>query len=353
VFFVLIVAIALREVAAREPVRPAYRAALLFGAAATLGSALGFEPLSGLIAAAGFVSLAVGASAIDRVAAGGAWRPILTAFLWSGIFFCALAIVPEVLRRPAALYAFAHGRAIGIFENPNELAEYTLAVAAAGIGAALGDERLRPLGWVSAGVATLTLFATGSRSGEIAFAIGALVLLAGLRPRRGIAALVLAVAVAGLAAGFVLDRRHNPAETDSRLAAWSAGVRTVALFPLTGVGIGAYYRLYPAVRGRDAPGLGDPIAYDPHNFYLSVASETGLLGLGTMGYMIACLVVTLRATLAGAAPAQRRLSLAMGAGLAALACHLIFNGFALSIAIWAVLSALAFGIPRSEEGRAL
>ena len=350
-FLALVLWIAAREVIARRPLSPMYRAGLIFAAAALLGSALGFEPLPGIIGAAGFAALALAGNATLRVAGGGAWRPVLIAFVWSGIFFCAIALIALALRRPAALYAFTHGRAIGIFENPNELAEFALAVCAAGIGMILGGVGPRRLAWSALALGSLTVAASASRSGVIAYAIGALVLLAGLRPRRAIALVVLAVALIGVGIAFTFDRRHNPAENDSRLAAWRAGIATVALFPLTGAGIGAYYRVYPFVRPPDAPGPDDPIAYDPHNFYLSVAAETGLLGLAALGYTIVTFLAELREALAGASIPARRLGIALAAGLAAVACHLIFNGFALSIALWALLAALAVGAARSGYGR--
>lgn len=350
-FLALVLWIAGRELIARRPISPMYRAGLVFAAAALLGSVLGFEPLPGVIAAAGFAALALAGNATLRVASAGAWRPILDAFLWSGIVFCAVALIALALRRPAALYAFAHGRAIGSFENPNELAEFALAVCAAGIGVILADAGRAWTGWAALALGSLTIAATASRSGVVAFAIGAFVLVAALRPRRAVVLLVLAVALLGLGVAFGLDRRHNPAENDSRFAAWRAGIATVALVPLTGVGIGAYYRVYPFVRAPDAPGPTDPIAYDPHNFYLSVAAETGLLGLAALAYAMMRFVGELRAALARASPAARRMGIALAAGLAAIASHLIFNGFALSIALWALLAALAVGVARSGYGR--
>ncbi|MBV8601604.1 MAG: O-antigen ligase family protein [Candidatus Eremiobacteraeota bacterium] len=349
----LLLGVALVEVAKRTPLAPTYRAGVVFGCAALLGSVLGFDPLPGIVAGVAFISVPLWGNALLRIAASepGAWRPYLVVLLWSGIATCAIALVAVAARTPPELYAFAHGRAIGVFENPNELALYALAIAAAGIGAALGDRRLRALGIAALCVATVTLAATGSRAGEAAYAIGAIVMLASLRPRRSVVWLTLLVAVVGIGLAFGLDRRHNPAENDSRLAAWRAGVRTVATFPLTGTGVGAYYRTYPFLRPPDAPGPSDPIAFDPHDFYLSVAAETGLLGLGTMLLAALTFARDVRSALVSAAQPARRIAAALLAGLVAVACHMVFNGFALCIPIWAVLGALAVAVPRSGYGR--
>ncbi|MBV8074322.1 MAG: O-antigen ligase family protein, partial [Candidatus Eremiobacteraeota bacterium] len=296
----LLAFVAAGELVRRATLDPMYRAGLLFAGAVLLASVLGFDPLPGIVASLVFASIPLAANAMLRLASqdAGAWRPFVAALLWSGIISCAIALLAVVTRTPATLYAFAHGRAIGLFENPNELALFALAVCAAAIGAALGDARLRPLGVAALVIATVTLAATGSRAGEAAYAVGAVALLASLRPGRGFVGLTAIVALLGIALAFGLDRRHNPAENDSRLAAWRAGARTVAALPLTGTGVGAYYRTYPYLRAPDAPGPTDPIAFDPHDFYLSVAAETGVLGLAGLAWAVAVFVRQARAALA-------------------------------------------------------
>ena len=348
-FAAVTIAIAIGEIASGEEPVPVARSGLVFAAAVLLSSFLGFDPRPGIAAAIVFGATALAFSASQRAGAEGGWRVMAAAFAWSGIVFCGAALGAMLLRRPPELYAFAHGRAIGIFENPNELAEFALALCAVGIGCVLAGAQ-RALGWCALALGTITIAATGSRSGEVAFGIGALVLLAGLRPRRGIAVLVVCVALAGVIGAFGLDSRRNPAENDTRIAAWRAGVRTAALFPLTGVGVGAYERVYPLVRGLDAPGASEPIGYDPHNFYLSVAAETGLLGLWALIAVAATFLGELRSALSCAGPhgETRRFSLAVGAGLAAIACHLVFNAFAVTVPLFALMAALAVGAARSE-----
>ncbi|MBV8333108.1 MAG: O-antigen ligase family protein, partial [Candidatus Eremiobacteraeota bacterium] len=289
-----------------------------------------------------------------RAAREGAWDAVLTAWLWSGCVTCAIALVALLARWPVSAYAFAHGRAVGIFQNPNELALFALSVLGPAAGALLYNYRGRRLAIVTLVLAVAALFATGSRSGEASFGIGAVALLLALRrsPTRANVLALVVVAAIGIAFAFGFDSRHNPAESDTRVVAWQAGLRTIALFPLTGVGVGAYYRLYPFVRPPDAPSPPDPVAFDPHDFYLSVAAETGLLGLAAFVWTIVLFAREAGAILKSAPETSRRFGLAVLAGLLAIACHLIFNGFAISIVLWSILAALTMGIPRSEHRHA-
>ena len=344
---------ALGEIIERRKPSPAYGAGMIFAAVAIVASVVGFDPVSGIASGVFLAVICLGGSAVYRDVREGAWSHMLAAWLWTGAVLCALALIALVLRQPAMLYAFSHGRAVGIFENPNELALYALAVCAISAAAILSRYSGRTLAVLTFALAFVALLATGSRSGEAAFAIGAValtIMLRGPRTKLQVAALV-AIAVLGIGLGLVFDSRHNPGENDTRLAAWSAGVKTVALFPLTGVGIGGYYRVYPFVRSPDAPGPGDPISYDPHNFYLSVAAETGLLGLAAFIWTIVVFVRESRNALALASEDGRRFGIVTLAGLLAIACHLVFNGFVLAIVLWVVMAALMLGIARSEYGR--
>ncbi len=61
-----------------------------------------------------------------------------------------------------------------------------------------------------------------------------------------------------------------------RLAHWQAALGMLNDHPLLGVGIGNYVPVYP---GYALPGWEDPLGH-AHNYYLHIAAETGLLGLG-------------------------------------------------------------------------
>lgn len=64
--------------------------------------------------------------------------------------------------------------------------------------------------------------------------------------------------------------------TVERLAHWQAAWRMVSDSPVLGVGIGNYVPVYPAYA---LPGWEDPMGH-AHNYYLNIAAEAGLLGLG-------------------------------------------------------------------------
>lgn len=346
--------ISIGEIAHRRAPSPSYTAGVGFAIAAILASVFGFDPLSGIASGVFFGAVCLAGSALYRYVREGAWNPMLAAWLWTGAVLCGLALLAMVARKPAGVYAFAHGRAVGIFENPNELALYALAVCTIAAAALFARYRGRRLALVSFALGVAALLATGSRSGEAAFAIGAIALAIMLQGRRSKVQLVaiLAVIAFGIVLALGFESRHNPGENSTRLAAWRAGVRTVTLFPLTGVGIGGFYRVYPYVRSPDAPGPEDPIAYDPHDFYLSVATETGLIGLGAFVWTMIVFVRESRHVLALASEDGRRFGIVTLAGLLAIGCHLILNGFALAIVLWVVMAALMLGIARSEYGRA-
>jgi len=61
-----------------------------------------------------------------------------------------------------------------------------------------------------------------------------------------------------------------------RLAHWQAAWRMVSDAPLLGVGIGNYVPVYSAYA---LPGWEDPLGH-AHNYYLNIAAEAGLVGLG-------------------------------------------------------------------------
>jgi tetratricopeptide (TPR) repeat protein len=64
-----------------------------------------------------------------------------------------------------------------------------------------------------------------------------------------------------------------------RLAAWGGTLRMVADHPLLGVGPGGWSRVYPAYDGG-ATTHAETFMNNPHNDYLWIASEVGLIGLG-------------------------------------------------------------------------
>ncbi|HYW53019.1 MAG TPA: hypothetical protein VE826_03565, partial [Dongiaceae bacterium] len=121
--------LALAALAALVPAaaRVARRDALTFaflapGLATVLAAIPGFDPVLGV--GFGVLVTGIGASGlvVARAADAATTRLCIRVFLWSALAACVLALAMALTRRPGALYAFNHGRAVGTFLNPNELA---------------------------------------------------------------------------------------------------------------------------------------------------------------------------------------------------------------------------------------
>jgi O-antigen ligase len=289
-----------------------------------LASLLGLDPLTGLLMVIGpalgtiFYASIAGWYARPHVA-----RTLYVTFFLSGTFVSVLGIVLDLLRRPAALYALVHGRATATFVVPGEFAGYLLLLIATAVGVALVTSslplRLLALCALVTGGAALVL--TYSRAGWLGAAVGGafFVSTAGARfvPGRGrlvVAGSLLAAALAlGVAAIGVYEGHHNPSEDFARLSIWRAGVRAIELFPLTGVGPGAFRHVYPLLR----PLSGEPFAFHVHSQFLTAFAETGIVGFCALAFLWWRFVAVLRATLRDAPRRNRILALAIASGLVA------------------------------------
>ncbi len=187
----------------------------------------------------------------------------------------------------------ANNRAQATFEHSNVLAFFLLlsippALALASRGAA----RLRIPMLVSAGLALAGLLLTLSRGAIVGLGLALLVLLA-WRPYRRTAVVLLAVIAAFAVTNFealssadqltvVGDRLStltNPGVigTDPRFGIWASTPAIILDHPLIGVGTSNF--------GEVAPGYGlsgiAGISYldHPHNILLTIAAETGFVGL--------------------------------------------------------------------------
>jgi O-antigen ligase len=274
----------------------------------------------------------------------GTARTVYLALLASGLAASLLAIGLLVLKRPADLYAFNHGRAVGTFLNPNEFAEYLLAYlgAAAGLAMVKRGSRIGAFAILCTVVGGIAFALTFSRWGLVAAGAGIGAYGVALRPRRGfgIAAGTFAAIVA---LNVVLAATHHePQDTFSRDVAWRAGFSTWLHFPLTGVGPLAFERLYPVLRAADAPGPNTPIAFDPHDLPLSILAETGLVGLAAFAVSLGTFFVRLPA-LAHTAPAEHRtLAFALFAGVVAVAVHMLLNSASIAFGLFIQFAGLAF-----------
>jgi O-antigen ligase len=289
-----------------------------------LASLLGFDPLTGLLMALGpALGTIFYASIASWYARPHVARALYVSFLLTGTFVSVLGIVLDVLRRPAALYALVHGRATATFVVPGEFAGYLLLLIATALGIALvtSSARLRLLALAALLSGSAALVLTYSRAGWLGAAVGAAFFLctAGMRFLPGRRRLVLAGALVaaalalGIAAIAVYEGHHNPSEDFARLSIWRAGLRAIELFPLTGVGPGAFRHVYPLLR----PISGEPFAFHVHSQFLTAFAETGLAGFCALLFLWGRFVAVLRAALRDAPPRNRILALAIASGLVA------------------------------------
>jgi O-antigen ligase len=342
----------------RLPSRPSSLMLLLWIGAALVSSLLGIDPLSGaqvvgiMLLGASFHLALVRWYPDPRVG-----RSVLASYLVVGMAAAAAALVMLLLRRPGPLFAYNHGRAAGFFVTANQCAAFLAAYIFVALGVALAARpgALRSLGLVGLGVGAVALAATYSESGWIgALAAGALLsALLGARRASAVAG-VLALLALLLFAVRPLGH-HNPGDAVDRLRIWNAGVRVAELFPATGAGPMAYWRVYPEVRppNGDAPGTFG--ALHPHNVYLSLLGELGCLGTAAVAAGWAIFALAVRRSLAGAGNARRRLTFSLCAALAATLVQGFFDtvGVVELAFVWIPYTALAlavarFGLPRAE-----
>lgn len=313
----------------------------------------GFEPAGGLTYALGFFAWMMAANALLDLRRRVAWltTACLASLLASGALASALAVVLVVLRKPADLYAFHHGRAVGTFLNTNELGGYAVVLCAIAAGCALSprSRAMRTLAIAAFVCGGAALVLTFSRSGFIGAVVATLVFLVASRSRLSVTLPSIALVVALLTAALIFDVHHNPAENLSRLPAWTAGWRTFELFPLTGVGPIAYHRTYPFVRPPEGPPAGTPISYDPHDLFLTVLAEMGVVGTALFASMWWRWFVLYRDALRRAPPHRRVLPLAIGAGLAGLWAVSAFNTLSIVFAMWTNFMALALVTAEDAE----
>lgn len=189
-------------------------------------------------------------------------------------------------------------RAFSLFDYPNTLASYLTMILGLNLGLLFLDERETP--WevrpqwhrfVIASNILLTLmclFCAGSRNGYLAAVVLLLVSLFNVRANRwvrrlGIAGLgiiitsTLAFGMAGRAVSWTWITN------DPRLQVWALALRMIGDRPLMGHGLGSFKLLYA---GEVA---GHHYIAHAHNFWLTLASEAGLVVAGLFTVVVGML----------------------------------------------------------------
>ena len=249
----------------------------LFPAAAALAALLGFDArrsaLFIAILAGGLIwhALVLRFFHLPHVAA-----TIYRCFLVSGALAAAVAILMVVAKTPVGIYTLGHGRAIGTFILPGELAGYLIVYIPFAFALAVGEQRdLRLLARAGLALAALAFVLTFSRAGYAGMAAAIAFYIFMLHGRRGAGFVVALVAVTIVALGVVFNAHHDPSENFTRLSIWQAAWATIERFPLTGVGPFEFAPMYDLLRLPD----GEPVAFHAHSFLLTVAAETGIVGV--------------------------------------------------------------------------
>lgn len=312
---------------------------------AALSSALGLDPRSsfevvGMMALGALFHLALvrdwGQPAVSR--------GVLGAYLVAGVGATTAGLIMAFTRRPALLWAQNHGRAAGLFVTANQFAAFLIVFMFVALGCALGARGFtQRLGALAAPLALLALGATLSLAGMLGALAGGVFYAAAMGARR----LALAFVLVAVATGGILAVRpalaHDPAYRFDRLRTWEAGRRVIALFPLTGVGPMAYWRVYPAIRPPNGDPPGTFGALHPHNAYLSLAGETGVIGMVAFAYGWWRFIGAVRRGLCRRTPRERRFILGVCAALIAVLVQGVFDtvGIVVMCFVWIPYMGLA------------
>jgi O-antigen ligase len=285
------------------------------------------------------------------------------------------SVVYGLLADPSA-GAPTEGRLSGSGINPNELGAVLVVAVVFGIGLGLvraWHPALRAVAFAAAAFSAVGLLLTLSRGALFGLAVAMLVapFVIGVgRRREAVAVVVVAVVCAVGWVGIVAsdaDRKRftNPsAEGGSgRTDLWTVGWRMVEDHPIRGVGAGNFparsvdYLLRPGRTDHDAYIVDTP--KEPHNIYLAVLSELGIVGLLLF---TAIIVTALAAALQAARSFERRgrpvlglLSRTLFIGLVGYLAALFFSSqlfekqFWLLLATGPALLAIALRAPGEER----
>ena len=264
---------------------------------------------------------------------------VFRSFLISGALAAAIAVVMVAAKAPAAIYTVGHGRAIGTFILPGELAGYLIVYLLFAFAVAVGPQReLRLVARPASAVGALAPSrSTYSRAGYAGMAAAIAFFVFMLHGRRGIGFVVGISAVTIVALGIVFNAHHDPSENFTRLSIWQAALAMIARFPLTGVGPFEFGPIYQLLRLPD----GEPAAFHAHSFVLTVAAETGLLGVAAVLFGWWRVIAEFRTRL-GAAPLRSTVAIAIAAGLVGTWVQGLVDTVSVVIfALWFPFAALA------------
>ena len=193
-------------------------------------------------------------------------------------------------------FAVAKGQVVsgrlmfGEMFDPNDLAFFTLCFLSINLLYISRDNRLLVrlacLGCVGSGL--LLILLTGSRGGMLALCVVSILLI--FRKSK-VVGKSLKVAMIGLALFFIgfstinferfltvfeLNEDYNTSAEDGRLKVWERGMKIMLANPLTGVGVDCFGEAIG--RDREAEGARTLMWQAPHNMFVQIGTETGVIG---------------------------------------------------------------------------
>jgi O-antigen ligase len=266
-------------------------------------------------------------------------RLLLAAFVVGAVVSVGLGLVDLVIPYDFALEEEGD-RLKGGGGDANYLAAGLVSalVLAGGLASATPSPLLRWVAWVAAAVVAGGIAATQSRGGLIALGVAAIAAIVLFRQRRPqVLAFTLVVAVAG-AAWFTASPTAwtrivtTKLEGTGRADLWTVGLRMFRDHPVAGVGMHNY-----SIRARDyvrEPGSLESVEliadrpHEPHNVFLGLLAETGIVGLMLyLAVVLACLAAMRRSIRAFEALGERGLTDLSRAVLVATIGALIASAF--------------------------
>lgn len=248
-------------------------------------------------------------------------------------------------------------QASGVFDHPNVFATQMFVSLCLALGLLPKCRSLagRVALFVVVGACAVGLVLSFSRSGWIGFA-AALVVLALWYPRFLSAGLLMALLVGALV--WVLPRSHveglqrritpeMDASMIARLGAYKTGWEMFVHNPVTGVGLGSFYRRFLDYKVPDARFpknyiRGSDSGMEAHSTYLQLLAETGVVGLGLfLAFNIAVLRQVARLVRHAPDGFLKGLAMGLASAFAALVVQNAFNSQEYLKAYWVVVALVA------------
>jgi putative inorganic carbon (HCO3(-)) transporter len=278
---------------------------------------------------------------------------VIVAVLAAGLIIAAETVIPVVQSGDLSVL----DRATGNLIDPNLFAGYLVLIIPLALAAGVGM-RWR-WGFVLGGLAMLVfaaaLVATLSRGGWLGLVVGVAVMAYMLPGRRrfviGVSGAVVAILLMGVA-GPVAARLGTAAGASplqtfiDRVPVWQAAFSMFVQHPIFGIGLNNFGNFIGA--------------YDPsldvnqaHDLFLNIATERGLIGLGTFLFLLICVFVSLVRTLR---PRPRTTDSILVAGVTASVAAFLadslfdvaYYDYKILLLFWLVLG-IAASLPRILE----